>query len=299
MATRVTHIQRIGFHVSIEGRLAKAVERALERGCTALQVFCGNPRGWRLQERRADELAEFKHARKAADLAPLAVHSCYLINPCSANAAVFRRSINRLAAELELAAAMGADYYVLHPGSHKGRPADWGTARAAKAIASALTSASSAPPILLENTSAAHGPGGDFARLAALVRRLGEAVPGAAVGLAVDSCHAFGAGYDLRDQRELKRLCQDIDRTVGLDRLRLLHVNDSRDEPGSKRDRHYHIGKGTIGKKGLRNFLNWPALGGLPLILETPWESVAVDGRNLQAVLRLLRKPAKSGTDSH
>lgn len=282
MASKPRHPYRIGSHVSIEGGLPRAVERALERGCTALQVFCGGPRGWRLQRRVPEETERFRRARAEADLVPLFVHSCYLINPCSPHADVFRRSVSRMASELEAAAAMGADYYVLHPGSHKGKSAEWGVERAAEAIGKALERAACAPMVLLENMAAAHGPGGHFNALGSLIGRLPD------TGIALDSCHAFGAGYDLRDEAEVERLVRDVDQAVGLERLRLLHVNDSRDEAGSKRDRHAHVGRGTIGREGLRNFLNHPALAGLPLILETPWESVRADRRNLRAVLALL-----------
>ncbi|KPK60352.1 MAG: hypothetical protein AMK73_08170 [Planctomycetes bacterium SM23_32] len=280
--------RRIGFHVSIEGGLPGAVERALERGCTAFQVFCGNPRAWGFTERSREELEAFREARAAADLAPLLVHSCYLINPCASDRRVFRRSVRRMAQELAQSAQLGADAYVLHPGSHKGRPPEWGVRRAAGALGQAFEQAGGAPVVLLENTAAPHGPGGDMETLGALLREVGGKAPGAGLGLAVDSCHAFGAGYDLREPAEVARLKDDVDRCVGLDRLRLLHVNDSRDEPGSGRDRHEHIGRGTIGRQGLANLLNDPAFAGLPLILETPWESVEADRRNLSAVKALI-----------
>jgi len=282
--------RRIGFHVSIEGGLDRAVERALERGCTALQVFAGNPRGWQLQERDVAEFRRFRDARARADLTPLVVHSCYLINPCSTDRKVLARSVRRLAGELAAAAAMGADCYVLHPGSHKGKPPAWGVERAAQSVASALAAATAGVgvPVLLEGMASEHGPGGDFERLGAVIERISAAVPQARLGIAVDTCHAFGAGYDFRDAGEVDRLARDIDGAVGLEALRLLHVNDSRDEPGSRRDRHEHIGRGTIGRRGLANVLNHPALSTLPLILETPWESVATDRGNLRAVHHLL-----------
>jgi deoxyribonuclease-4 len=280
--------RRIGFHVSIEGGLSRAVERAADRGCTCLQVFCGNPRAWAFAERSRGELEEFHDARADAGLAPLFVHACYLINPCASDPDVLRRSMRRMAQELALSAEMGADGYVLHPGSHKGRPADWGVARAAEAIGRAVARAGRAPMVLLENTASPHGPGGRMETLGRLVERIGAEAPGVPVGLAVDSCHAFGAGYDLRNADEVARLVREVDCCVGRERLRLLHVNDSRDEPGSHRDRHEHIGRGTIGKEGLSNLLNHPDLSTLPLVLETPWESAEQDRRNLAAVRAIL-----------
>ncbi len=288
--------QQIGFHVSIEGGLARSVERALDRGCTAFQIFCGSPRAWEFQPRDEAEVREFRRARAAAGLDPLCVHACYLVNPAAPDGAVFERSVGRLAAELALAEALGADFYVLDPGSQKGESASYGIERAADAVVRALGIAGSAPMVLLEGMASAHGPGGEFASLGRLIARIEARSPGARVGLAVDSCHVFGAGYDLRGPAEVERLASEVDRAVGLDRLHLLHVNDSRDAPGSRRDRHQHIGKGTIGREGLANLLRCAPFSGLPKILETPWISVAVDRRNLHAVLRLLPQEPRPAT---
>ncbi len=278
----------MGFHVSIEGGLPGAVGRAVERDCACFQVFCGNPRAWRLQKRSEAELEEFRRARREAGLDPLAVHACYLINPCATGRGVLRRSISRMAAELELSAAIGADYYVLHPGSHKGQPTDWGIERAVQSIGKALKQAGEAPMVLLESTASAHGPGRGMGALGRVLAGLAESAPEARVGLAVDSCHLFAAGYDLPRPAEVDRLVRDAEENVGLDALRLLHVNDSRDACGSMRDRHEHIGEGAIGEGGLRNLLTHPALDMLPLILETPWESLEVDRRNLDRLRSLI-----------
>lgn len=280
---------RVGFHVSIAGRLPEAVDRAVERGCTAFQSFCGNPRAWSLQDRSSEEIEAFRRFRDEADLSPYMVHVCYLVNVCAADRTIFRRSIRRLAGELALAARLGADACVLHPGSHKGRKHEWGLKRAAAGITEAVEKAGAVPHLLLEHMALPHGPGGDFGRLGELLAVLGDVLPEADCGIALDSCHVFGAGYDLRNADEVERLMGEVAREVGADRLGLLHVNDARDAPGSRRDRHQHIGKGTIGKAGLRNLLKHPAAGGLPLILETPWEGVDVDRRNLRAVKELLR----------
>lgn len=283
--TRGVPSAHIGFHVSIAGGLPGSVDRALERDCTAFQIFCGNPRGWKLQDRGSDELERFRRDRKEADLRPLAVHACYLINPCSQDETVLYRSVRRLTAELELSAEMGAELYVLHPGSHKGRPLSWGLHRAKETIGRALAEAKSRPTLLLEDTASAHGPGGSLETLGALIHSL----DGDSIGVALDSCHLFGAGYDVTSEDEVDRLVEELEAHVGLARVKLLHVNDSRDPPGSRRDRHTHIGKGTIGKEGLRNFLNHPAFRDRPKILETPWESVETDLRNLRAIMDLLR----------
>jgi len=279
--------RRIGFHVSIAGGLVRAVTRAVRIGCTTLQIFCGNPRGWRVTDRSEEESVAFRSERRGAGLEPLFVHSCYLINPCATDERVFKKSVQRLAYELRISSLLGAAY-VLHPGTSKGRPPGWRIRRAADAIREALERAACRPPIVLENTASAHGPGGDFKRLSQLAAALDESVHGHQVGICVDSCHAFACGYDLRSPAEVERMASDMDATVGLARLRLLHVNDARDECGSGRDRHQHIGEGTIGRRGVRNFLMHPALCALPIILETPWVSPERDRRNLNVVRELL-----------
>jgi len=282
---------RIGFHVSIAGGLPKAVERAVERGCTAFQVFCGSPRSWALPGRMEAETSAFRSAQSAADLMPLVVHSCYLINPCADDRCVRRKSIARLSAELRIAAEMGAEFYVMHPGSNKGCDMGRLVQRAAGAIAAALDDVPSPPKLLLENTAAQHGPGGNMQSLGQLLQRLADARPDVHMGIAVDTCHAFAAGYDFREPDEVGRLIEDVCSHAGMERLCLLHVNDARDECGSKRDRHEHIGRGCIGMQGLTNLLTHPQLLGLPLILETPWETIAADRRNMRAVLGIVSPP--------
>ena len=282
--------RRLGFHVSIAGGLPKAIGRALERECTAFQIFCGNPRGWAMGGRSEVEIESFRQARTRAGLGPLFVHACYLINPCAPDRTVFANSIRRMAQELKSSSEIGAEFYVIHPGSQKHKSPDWGVRRAAEAVARAAERAGRCPVILLENTASPYGPGGRFETLGAVIGKLREAAPGLRMGVAIDSCHAFGAGYDMREPAEVERLVSEAHAAVGLSSLHLIHANDSRDAPGSGRDRHYHIGKGTIGNSGMRNLLCHPPLSHLPLILETPWESFETDLENMRAVRHLLRR---------
>ncbi len=238
--------------------------------------------------RDPEELDAFRRERKRAALSPLVVHACYLINPCSESAEIRRKGRGRLRKELELAAQLGADFYVLHPGSNKNRPLEWTANHSATTLAAAADGLRKPPCLLLENTASAHGPGGSWQATARVLDALRDDAPHLETGVAIDSCHAFAAGYDFHDAEEVERLAADVKAAVGLSKLRLLHVNDARDPAGSRRDRHEHIGRGAIGRDGLGNLLRHPAFGGLPLILETPWESVEVDRRNLGAVLKLL-----------
>ena len=275
-------VRKVGLHVSIAAGLPRSVPRALARCCETFQIFCANPRGWNLSSRSQEELEAFRLDRRAAGLEPLFVHSCYLINCCAADEGVFRKSVSRLAYELETSAALGAGGYVLHPGTCKARPARWRLKRAARAIGKALDLTHGSVPILLETTASSHGPGGGFEQLGELAASVESSSARAEVGFCVDSCHVFARGYDLRIAGEVDRLVAHIEDATGPGRVRLLHLNDSRDECGSGRDRHQHLGEGTIGPEGLRNFLTHPALDSLPVILETPWESEAVDRRNIQ-----------------
>lgn len=276
--------------MSIADGLPRAVPRALERGCTAFQVFCGNPRAWGMADRSAAEVESFQQARAEAGLTPLFVHACYLINPCAPERVVFSRSVRRLAAELRASSEIGAEFYVIHPGSYKDRPPAWGVRRAVEAIAQAAQRAGACPALLLENTASSRGPGGCLETIGAVIADLNAAAPGLRVGVAIDSCHAFGAGYDLRKREEAERLVQEADHAFGLSRVHLVHANDSRDAPGDGRDRHWHIGRGAIGSAGLSNLLCHPRLAHLPLILETPWGSLEDDRKNMRALRRLINR---------
>jgi len=270
--------RRIGFHISVGGGLRRVVRRALDRGSNALQVFCGSPVQWALPERAEGEVRAFAAERLEADLHPLVVHGCYLINPCAHDRTVRRRSIRRLADELAMAARMGADLYVLHAGSHKGRPATWGLRRAAQSLVGAWRRAgipeADSPWLLLENLATPHGPGGDMARLGELARRVSTRLPGAGVGVCIDTAHAFAAGYDLAHPAEADRLAADVEQHIGTERLRLLHVNDSAAPAGRGHDRHADIARGQIGAGGLAAVVNHPALRRLPIVMETPEATV-------------------------
>jgi len=278
----------IGFHVSISGGLVRAVAATVKRGCSAMQVFCGGPSNWRLPERTPDDFDALRQAHADARLGPIYVHACYLISSCSPTETTRQKSIARLTAELEIAAKMDAAGYVLHPGSAKGQPMDWAVDLAAASISEALAAVQNAPPLLLENTASQHGPGGRFDNMAALMTKIRSALPDAALGVTLDSCHAWAAGHDFSSPDSVQRMVDDIAATVGIASLQLVHLNDSRDACGSYRDRHAEIGQGEIGAAGLRNFLQHPALRDLPIILETPGKTIADDVRNLEAALELM-----------
>lgn len=276
---------RFGFHVSIAGGLHHAVEHALERACETVQLFSRNPRGWHYRPLDPADAARFQQGMQEHDIRPVFVHMPYLANLAAVEPALFRRSLESLIEDLKRAAQLGAPYLILHAGS--AADPDQGIARMASGIDQAMRAVPSPNRVvlLLENTAGSgHELGHEFGQLRALIEGL-EARD--RIGIVLDTAHAFAAGYDLRTRAAVDRCLNEFDRTIGLDRLRLVHLNDSKFECGSRRDRHWHIGQGLIGQ-GMRHILRHPALQDLPFIMETPRTNLKEDRMNMAEVRRLL-----------
>lgn len=279
----------IGVHTSIAGGLHRSIERAASLGCDAMQIFGRNPRSWAFKPVSAEDARLFKSKRKDAGLWPVAVHTTYLINLCSHDAGIYGKSVDLFKKELMTAEAIGADYLVTHPGS----PRDMGSGFALKRILEALEDVKKSglgekAMVLIENT--AGGGCGFGSRLA----DIGDIIENAAgfglnAGLCFDTCHAFAAGYPMGTPPEVGVLMKTIEKKVGIERLKLIHLNDSKGAMNSHIDRHEHIGKGRIGIDAMRDFLNRPEVARVPLILETPKKTENDDPRNL-AVVREIRK---------
>jgi deoxyribonuclease-4 len=282
--TRRAMERRLGVHTSIAGGLAKALRRARDLGCTAVQIFSHNPRGWRTGELPEEEAALFRRERERLDISPVAVHASYLINLASPRKDLRRASIALLAEEMRRADLLGADYVVLHPGrSREGNAARLSVQGMAEALE---LSSPSRTGLLIENTS---GKRGDVASSMEQVARILQAAGGAVRGICLDTCHAYAAGYDLGTEEGLRTLSEKMEAFFGLSRVLLVHLNDSRGGLGSGLDRHEHIGKGKIGSRGMKRFLHHESFGSVPLILETPKTSPADDPENLRRVRALLR----------
>ena len=281
---------RLGVHTSIAGGLSRAVDRAVELGCGAMQIFCRNPRSWAFTEPDPAEVELFRKKREGAGLAPVAVHASYLINLSSPDDELFARSLGLFKRELALADAIGADFMVTHMGSSKGRGVGFALARLHEALGEVAASGlGKGAMILLENTAG----GGDTvgARLADIGGVIEEArAMGLALGLCFDTCHGFAAGYPMGSAADAARLAGTMEREAGPGSLRLIHLNDSKGGPCSGVDRHEHIGRGGIGPGFFRALVNLPALRDVPLILETPKKTAGDDAVNLAAVRELRRK---------
>jgi deoxyribonuclease-4 len=262
----------IGAHVSTGGGLPKAIERAEEMRCEAIQIFNQSPRMWRPTRYSDDDFAAFRAAMEDSRVEVVAIHMIYLINPAAKDKEMRKKSLDSLTHALRVGDGIGALGVVVHPGALKDDTRINARKRAIHMIKEALAR-SERCPIIYENTAGSPQLLGlDFDETAELIDQTGGPKR---LGLCIDSCHLHATGYEVRTPEGMKDLVDEIDAKVGLKQLKLLHVNDSRDDRGSNRDRHAPIGKGEIGRKGMRAFLGEPRLQGLPAVLEGP----GVDGK--------------------
>jgi deoxyribonuclease-4 len=265
----------IGAHVSNAGGLPNAVERGIERECDAIQIFNQSPRAWRPTAYSDEDFAAFREAREGTRIHSVLVHAVYLINCASEDAELREKSLAALTHALRVGDAIGADGVVLHAGSAKTGEVGPAIERAGETIRAALE-ATDRCPLHLENTAGTGGTlGRSFAELAALLEAAGG---GKRLGVCLDSCHLLASGYDVRDAEAVAATVTAFDEEVGLDRLRSLHVNDSKTPLGSNRDRHAVPGDGEIGAEGCAAFLTEPAFEGLPALFEGP----GLAGRNVE-----------------
>jgi deoxyribonuclease-4 len=280
----------IGAHVSTGGGLVRAIERAEERTCDAIQIFNQSPRMWRPTRYSDDDFAEFREAMGNSRVAVVAIHMIYLINPAAKDREMQRKSLESLTHALWVGDGIGALGVVVHPGALKDDSRTNARKRAIKLIKEALAR-SERCPIIYENTAGSPQLLGlDFDETAELIDRTGGPKR---LGLCIDSCHLHATGYDVRTPDGMKDLVDEIEVKVGLEQLKLLHVNDSRDKRGSNRDRHAPIGKGEIGRKGFRAFLGERRLQGVPAVLEGP----GIDGHNVaRKDVQLIRRLGREAT---
>ncbi len=257
----------IGAHVSPAGGLPKAIERGVERGCRAIQIFNQSPRMWKPSVYRDEDVAAFREAMAASPIDAVLIHTVYLVNCASEDADIRAKSLSSLIHSLRAGAQIGACGVVLHPGSAKTGAAPEAILRAGETIREALAETEGGP-LHLENTA---GTGGTLGRSVDELAQLLEA-SGAdeRLGLCLDSCHLFATGFDIRTVAGMDAAVQEVANRIGLDRVASLHLNDSQTPLGSNRDRHANIGAGELGEEGCAAFLSAPELSGLPCVLETP-----------------------------
>jgi deoxyribonuclease IV len=256
----------IGAHVSNAGGLDRAVERGVERGCEAIQIFNQSPRMWRPTAYTDDDFAEFREALSASPIQAVLIHAVYLLNCATEDPDMRDKTLASLIQSLRVGAGIGAAGVVLHPGSAKQGDVGKAIKRAGKVIKEALAETDRCH-LHLEDTAGAGGTlGRSFEELADLLDAAGG---GKRLGVCLDSCHLFASGYDVRTPKTLGEVIDEFDRAVGLERLGSLHANDSAVGLGSNRDRHAIMGEGELGEKGCAVFLSEPRFEKLPGVLET------------------------------
>ena len=258
---------RLGAHVSIAGGIQNAVDREVELGGNCGQIFVGSPRGWATSEVTDEEASAFRESAEAQDVGPWIVHGTYLINLATPKDGLAEKSIDAVQAEIDAAAALGIPYYVFHPGAHTGAGEETGIENVGERL-SALD-VPDGVTVLLENTAGKGTTVGT--RLADLEAMVDASEYGYGdLGVCLDTCHLYAAGYDFTDESGLDALVDEVEETVGLDHVHYLHLNDSKHPLGSEKDEHEHIGEGEIGDEGFRRFVNHEALRDVPMVLETP-----------------------------
>ncbi len=281
----------IGAHVSVEGGFYKAVERAHSIGCTVVQIFTKSNRQWFAKPLNTEDVNKFKAAAKKTEMQATVSHASYLINLASNKSETRTRSINALKKELFRADSLGINYLVLHPGSHVGQGEEKGIELVAKGLEAALENYTGSTELLLE-TMAGQGTslGHTFEKIAQILQKSGHKNK---IGICLDTCHVFAAGYDFRTKSGYTKMWDNFDTVIGLKKLKVIHINDSKKELDCRVDRHEDIGKGEIGKTAFALLFNDPRFFSVPKILETPKESLQDDARNIATIKKLLTKATK------
>jgi len=287
---------RVGFHVSIKGGIQNSITNALDIGCTAFQIFTRSPRQWRLPELVEADVESFKTYLKKSGIEKnsVAVHMPYLPNLAGPDGELFEKSVNSFTSELIRCSQLGIEYLVIHLGSHKDLGRDHGVNQLLKSCGQAVDNYKSSfkknldVTILLENSAGQKGSiGSKLEELGEILDKLSNKT----YCVCLDTCHAFASGYDLRTEEACNRFINEFDKTVGLESLKFIHLNDSKHEIGSHRDRHELFGHGKIGTKGLSTIINDKKMGNVPMVMEPDFVSVEEDAKNLKLIRKLRKQP--------
>ena len=285
----------LGAHMSIAGGLHKAFDRISRVRGEALQIFSKNQRQWRIPELTDAEIRDFLAAWEQWGKGPVAAHNSYLINLANPDKNKANRAVDAFADEIIRAKRLNIPYLVMHPGSHVGAGIDAGLEHLTTNLDRAFKQAKEAQTVmvLLETTAGqGTGIGASFEELAYV---LAHSQFSKRLGVCLDTCHVFAAGYDIRTRAGYEKTFAAFDKTIGIERLKFFHINDSKKELGSRLDRHEHIGKGEIGLEGFRLLLNDPRFVNHPMVLETPKEKdLKEDIKNLKLLKSLMTEEQKS-----
>ncbi len=287
---------RAGVHTSVRRSFAAAAETAAALGCETLQIFTQSPSDWKTRVFRDDEFAAFHDARRRFNLDPVVVHTPYMPNLCTSNEELYQRSLLALKDDLRRTEQLGAEYLVIHPGAYSpDATVETGLQRVTAAFREALAEVPGRAMILIENMAGGgRRLGGHFREVGEMLRRTGFENR---MGVCFDTCHAYAAGYDLRNEAAVDKTLLEFDREIGLPRLKVFHVNDSSGALECHRDLHQNLGEGHIGLAGFRALFRRPEFSGCALILETPKDPAPqADLDNLKRLRSCLPAAALKGT---
>ena len=289
---------RLGAHMSTAGGIHTAFQRGQEAGCDSMLIFTKSNRQWQAKPLTDEDVAAYKQvAADYDDIYPVAIHASYLINIASPDDALWEKSYQALKIEVERAGLLGIPLLTFHPGSHMKSGEEAGLDRIAKGVERVLAETAASAPnttVCLE-TMAGQGTnlGYKFEHLAHIIQSVG---PQERLGVCLDTCHVFAAGYDIRTPETYAATLSEFDRIVGLHHIKFFHFNDSKHELGENKDRHEHIGQGYIGLAGFANFVNDPRWAEHGAHLETPktekddeGNEIDMDVENLKTLRRLIR----------
>jgi deoxyribonuclease-4 len=273
--------------MSIAGGVDLALERGAAVGCDAIQMFNKSSNQWKAKPLAAEEVGRFRSMQIEKGISPVVSHGCYLVNLASPDPAMYRRSVEAFGVEIDRCETLGIPYLVTHPGSHMGAGEEEGLARVRGALDELLDARPGGRVMILLETTAGQGHcvGHRFEHLRTIMDASRH--PGR-IGVCVDTCHIFAAGYDLRTPSGYDAVMRELDRTVGLSRVAAFHLNDSKKDLGCRVDRHEHIGKGFLGVEAFRCLMNDARFEGIPMLLETPKGADCAEDRVNLALLRSL-----------
>jgi deoxyribonuclease-4 len=276
---------KFGVHIRTAGGLVKALERAEYLGCETVQLFSGNPNSWVTKPPDPTESGLFCDRCSSLEITPIVLHTPYLLNMASPEDEIWHKSVEALCFAVNKAGFLNADHIVTHIGSHKGAGLEYGVKRIAEAVHMALDCGSSAGIALELGAGSGRSIGSKFSEIAMILDEIGNEPR---VGICIDSAHLYGAGYDISTAEGVTAMFDEMERYVGHEKLRVVHLNDTVQELASAKDRHFHIGKGNVGIEGFRAIVNHPYAVNCPGIIETPGDDISFDQENLEA-LRSLR----------
>lgn len=271
---------RIGYHMSVAGKMEFAFDRADELGCSTMQIFLTNPRTWLTRELNPEETASFRSRRKESDIDPVVAHMPYLPNLSSSEKEIRDKSIASLKVNISLAEQLGIDYLVLHLGSHMGHGIDKGRENLADAVKGALDLTKNCTMLLENSSGQKNSIGSKMDELTAIY----DAIGSKRIGFCLDTCHVYAAGYDITKEAVLDQM----DKELGFGLIKAIHLNDAKHELGSGLDRHANIGYGYI-NKGFATFINHKGIREKPMILETPYNPKLKPGEEISIVKKMLK----------